>query len=323
MKKLFILTLCLALSLAFVCIPAAAEGNCPINYSCYITHDGAGVPTIHFDFINTSSSKIVYAEYSAALYNRDFQPALDTTGKSHICRIKITNLSVEGGCATGKVSTNLSAFPSAAHVGSINSLKVQFENGTEWEMQGVPESKADFTCKNQSENGVYLADDGDLYLCDSSVYSQAREWYYWDNAKMDWVLFGNGLEASLPVKGGEANIKIVINCDPNNYCVKTLYAKSASIAATCKQNSETLYSTAGPLVFHTKDLSAPFEVALWDFCESDSEIWYVWSDITKKWQPFSDERGPVVTVYDKSSLCLKTVYNGDENNCRYYIIYFI
>ncbi|MBO4897782.1 MAG: hypothetical protein J5590_05745 [Clostridia bacterium] len=323
MKKLLILLLCLALSLAFLGIPVSADGNCPINYSCYITHDDAGAPTIHFDFINTSGFKIVYAEYSAALYNRDFQPAMDESGKSHICRVKITNLSVDGGCTTGKVSTSLSAFPSAAHVGSINSLKVQFENGTEWKMQGTPESKADFTCKNASENGFYYVDDGDLHLCDSSQYSQAREWYYWDDASMSWVQFGNGLEETLPSKGCEINIKIVINCDPNNYCVKTIYTKSASIAATCTQNSETLYSTAGPLVFHTKDLTPPFEVALWDFFESESVVWYVWSDLTKKWQPFSNERGPVVTVYDKSSLCLKTVYNGDDTNYRIYIIYFI
>ena len=320
MKKILIILFCLALLLTVFSSNACSDALCPINYSCYITHDDNSLPTLHFDFINTSENKIVYIEYSASLYDRNFSPAYDKTGQSHVCRIKISKLSVDGKYAPGNIGTDISAFPDAAHVGEIKSLKIRFENGTVWEKQAAQTSKADFSCLSSYSDGVYTAEDGTLRLCDTSSFSQSREWYYWDDSKMGWVHFSSGLYASFPARGIEACIKLVINGNPDLYCIKTFEVKTASIAATCRESGETLYSTSELMSFATKELNPPFEISLWDFCEAQSEKWYIWSDLTMKWQPFSNERGPSMTVYDKTSLCLKVVYNDDLSN---YIIYNI
>ena len=322
MKKTIILLIFIAVLVSFFMIPAQGETYCPINYSCYITHDDSGIPTIHFDFINTSESKIVYIEYSASLYDRDYSPAYDQTGTSSVCRVKISNLSVDSGFNTGYIGTNLSVFPTSAHVGEIKSLLVRFEDGTIWEKHGVPVSKANFFCRNEYNNGIFSADDGKIYLCDTSTFSQTREWYYWDDAKMTWVHFGNGLYVTMPARGYETCIKLVINGNTDMYCIKTLNIKTTSIAATCRESRETLYSTEEFMTFNTKELDPPFEISLWDYCDSNSEKWYIWSDITMKWQPFSNEKGTDITVYDKSSLCLKTVYNDDINDYKIFNIYF-
>ena len=322
MRRTFIFLVCLALLSTFFGTAVFGDTLCPINYSCYITHDDNALPTLHFDFINTSENKIVYIEYSASLYDRNFAPAYDKTGQSHVCRIKISKLSVDGKYAPGNIGTDLSAFPSAAHVGEIKSLKIRFEDGTVWEKQGTQASKADFNCLSAYEGGAYTAEDGALNFCDTSSYSQSREWYYWDDSKMGWVHFASGLYASLPARGIEACIKLVINGDPNLYCIKTFEVKTASIAVTCRESGETLYSTSELISFATKELDPPFEISLWDFSEAQSEKWYIWSDLTMKWQPFSNEKGTSMTVYDKTSLCLKVVYNDDLSNYLIYNIYF-
>ena len=88
-------------------VPVNAASLCPINYSCFITHDDEGVPSIHFRFVNTSEKKIVRADYRGSLLDRSFAPANDRTGKTSSFYIRITNLSVEGNATLLENSINV------------------------------------------------------------------------------------------------------------------------------------------------------------------------------------------------------------------------
>lgn len=320
-KIAFILAFAVFTSL-FV-VPVSAQSACPINYSCFITHED-GVPSIHFKFLNNTIQTIVYAEYKATLFDVDFKPAYDTSNSVNSCRIKISNLNVSDHYDDAEIVTNLAAYPTAAHVGNITYLKVKFSDDTVWESSNIDFSKshADIVCSNPVENEKLKAPDNKIYLADASTGSDSRSWYIWSDEEMGWVLFSNDFKPVLDAKTNVC-IKLVINNDENIYSIKTFEFDIPKIAVTCYNTGETKYSDNELLSFATDEMTPPFKFALWDFADAYGERnWYMWSDEYGAWEFLSNERGPILDTLSKHPVCIKVEYNNDSFNYVIYNIYF-
>ena len=317
------LGLAVVILVSFLAIPVSAQSVCPINYSCFITHQD-GFPSIHFKFLNNTIQTITYAEYKATLYDVNFQPAYDTTHTANSCRIKISNLNVSNYYDEADIVTNLAAYPDAAHVGNIPYLKVTFADGTTWESSEVDYSlsKAELVCTNPASGDRFSAPDKKIYLADASSGSNARLWYYWSDEEMDWVFLSDALS---PVIDAVQNIciKLVINNNENIYDIKVLEFDIPKIAVTCYNTGETKYSDKELLTFATEDMTAPFKLALWDFADGhEAYNWYIWSDEYGKWEFLSNERGAIIDTLSKHAICLKTEYDNDPFNYLIYDVYF-
>lgn len=304
-------------------VPVNAASLCPINYSCFITHDDEGVPSIHFRFVNTSEKKIVRADYRGSLLDRSFAPANDRTGKTSSFYIRITNLSVEGNAAEqSETVTSLSTYPSAAHVEKVTYLKIVFDDGTSWEGSASPEAHAKLLCRDAIKDGRYASEDGTLHFADASSGSQMREWFYWDDGSMEWKLFSYDLCPLFKTSLAENCIKLQINGDPMNYDIMSVSASVPRIAATLYNSGETLYSDSGIMSFKPAELGAPYKIALWDFNEGKtSRKWFLWSDEQGGWQFVSSEQGPMLDMISKAPICLKVEYEGNHQDYLVYNIY--
>ena len=323
LKKSARIVLAVVMLVSLLYLPVSAQSVCPINYSCFITHQD-GIPSIHFKFLNNTIQPITYAEYKATLYDADFQPAYDTTHTANSCRIKISNLNVSDYYDDADIVTNLAAYPTAAHVGNITYLKVTFADGTSWESSSIDFSlsQADIVCQNPVENERMTAPDNKIYLADASTGSNSRSWYTWSDEEMGWVLFSNDLKPVIDVKANVC-VKLVINNDENLYAIKVLKFDIPKIAVTCYNTGETKYSDKELLSFATEEMDPPFKFALWDFAEGHSAInWYMWSDEYGLWEFVSNERGPIIDTLSKHSICLKAEYDNDPFNYLIYNIYF-
>lgn len=322
-KKITLLVVLVVFTTLVLSVPAIADHVCPINYSCFITHQD-GVPSMHFKFVNNTIQPITYAEFKASLFAADFTPAYDTTHTSNNCRIKISKLNVSGYYDDSEIVQNLSTYPSAAHVGNISYLKLGFADGTFWESSDIKFSlsNAEIMCNNKNTANGYIATDNKLYLTDASMGSNTRSWYYWSDEEMGWVYFSGDLKPVFELKSQSPCIKLVINSDENLYSIKTFnMAEGAKIAVTCYNTGTTKYSNRELLTFETAEMEPPFKFALWDFAEGLGNVnWYMWSDEYGAWEFLSNERGPIIDVLSKHPICLKAEYGNNEFN---YIIYDI
>lgn len=304
-------------------LKAGAASPCPINYSCFVTHDDEGAPSIHFRFVNTSAKKIVRADYRGTLLDRAFAPAYDRTDKTSSFYIRITNLNVGANAsAQSETVTSLATYPSAAHVEKITYLKIVFDDGTLWEGSASPEARAKLLCRDVIKDGRYVSDNGTLHFADASSGSQMREWFYWDDASMEWKLFSYDLCPVFKTTLEENCIKLQINGDPMNYDIMSVSASVPRIAATLYNSGETLYSDRGIMSFKPAELGAPYKIALWDFSEGKaSQKWFLWSDEQGGWQFVSAERGPMIDTVSKAPICLKVEYDGNHQDYIVYNIY--
>ena len=317
-KKLISLFLAAAV-LMIGAVAVSASNEFPLNYSCFITHNEQGVPSIHFKFINTGDKTITNIEYKATLFNKDYQPAYDTSNKTSSCRVRISNLKVSKSYEVDEITTELSPYPTAAHVGQITYLKVTYSDGKTWENQDNVASVAGLTCLNTIKDNKYFTYDNVLNFCDTSVKSESRIWYIWDDGIMGWKEFSQDIAPSCKVEGTQACVKIVINGDQNNYKIGVYDVTSNGIAVTYLATGESRFSRDGAIVFNANGAPAPYGMALWDF-EDRFELrdWYLWSDATMSWNYISSEQGPFIVMENASSACLKIEYNKDPFN---YIIY--
>ena len=315
--------LCVIVLASLCCFPVYAQSSCPINYSCFITHD-EGIPSIHFKFLNNTIQPINYIEYKAALYDSNFNAAYDKSYKANTCRVKISNLNVNGYYDDTEVITNLAAYPTASHVGAILYLKVVFADSTSWESDEISfnESKAKILCTNDFSDGLYTANDKKLHLCDASNGTNSRMWFYWSDDEMGWVHFSDDLKPVFEATSANPCIKLVINNNEFLYDIQTFSIETAKVAVTCYNTGETKYSDKELLSFSTADMNAPLKFALWDFMAGYETVsWYIWSDENMCWEFISNERGPIIDKKSKTPFCLKVEYNNDPFNYMIYEIY--
>ena len=153
-------------------------------------------------------------------------------------------------------------------------------------------------------------------------------WYVWDYENGCWSWVSNEKSPQIKVwqtdGDGFADVKLVKNGNPNNYCIKTIYVDKPhfNINVNGQNATDGLYNVS--LLPLTINLNPMLSDGYGDEYTPGDIIrtldWYIWDVEKSSWVWFSNELKPNCSIWHKGESSIKMIKNSDSNN---YVIHTI